>query len=563
MKQGKGLLVGLAVLLTACGPAGSLNVDSGMPGAQISQTKRITVAILGEPHTLSQAINSAGTGSIRGVGEVERMMHAGVTMLDGKGLRVAQLAEAATTVENGLWKVLPDGGMETRWTIRAGAKWHDGTPFSAEDLLFSARVYRDAELALPSNPGFRSITSVEAPDVRTVLVKWDKPYIEADQMFSYGFVLPIPKHLLEAPYLNDKASFLELPYWTTGFVGAGAYRLKEFVRASHMELAAFSEYLLGPPRIDQIVVKFLQDPNVLIANVLAGEVELTLGRGLSLEQAVEVDQQWDGSVVTRPSNWIAHYPQFLTPNPPVVAQLEFRKALIHAMDRMQISNHLQGGRAQVAHSILSYGDPMYSAVESQVVKYAYDERRAQQLIEGLGYQKRADGFFYDANGQKLLVESRTNAGDDLKEKILLATADYWRRSGVDVDVVVSPRQRASDREYRATFPGFDLVRQPFDPIRFLSREAPLPDNSWRGNNRMRYTNPQLDSLIDRYFTTIPLQERTDIVGQMVHILSDQAVALGTIYGAEPTLIGKRLMNVGAELAEGADETWNVQQWDVR
>lgn len=556
-------LAGLAMLATACVPMGFGSEPSAGGGAQVTEAKRITVAILGEPHTLSQAINSAGTGSIRGVGEVERMIHAGLTMVDGKGQRVAQLAEAAPTVENGLWKVLPDGSMETRWTVRADARWHDGTPFTADDVLFSARVYRDGELALAANPGYKSIASVEATDARTVLVKWNKPYIEANEMFSYGFVLPIPRHLLESAYLGNKDGFLELPYWTTGFVGAGAYRLKEFVRASHMELTASTDYVLGQPRIDQIVVKFLQDPNILIANVLAGEVELSLGRGLSLEQAVEVDQQWDGGIVARPSNWIAHYPQHLTPNPVVVAQLEFRRALLHAMDRQQIANQLQGGRAQVAHTILSYSDGMYPAVESRIAKYPYDERKAQQLIEGLGYQRRADGF-YDSNGRKLAaLESRTNAGDDLKEKILLSTADYWRRIGLDVDVVISPRQRASDREYRATYPGFDLVRQPFDPIRFLSREAPLPETSWRGNNRMRYMNPQLDSLIDRYFTTIPLRERTDIVGQMMHILSDQAVALGTIYGAEPTLIGKRLVNVGTELAAGADETWNVHQWDVR
>ena len=556
--------LGLAILVTAaCAPAGSSATPTSPGQPQVTEAKRLTVAILGEPHTLSQAINTAGTGSIRGVGEVEKIIHAGLTMLDAKGGSVPQLAERAPTALNGQWKVFPDGRMETQWTIKAGAVWHDGTPLTAEDLVFSVNVARDETLALPTDPGYKLITSVEASDSRHIVVKWGKPYIEADRLFGYGFILPLPKHLLEGPYNSNPEGLLELPYWTTDFVGAGAFKVHQFVRSSHVELRANPQYVLGKPLIDQILVKFLQDPNVLIANVLSGEVELSLGRGLSLEQAIEVDERWDGRMDGHPSNWVAHYPQFLTPNPAAIKDVNFRRALIHSMDRKQISDRLQGGRAPIAHAILEPANSDYAAVESQIVKYEYDPRKAAQLIEGLGYQKRADGLFYDRLGQKLQVESRTNAGDDFKEKMLLSTADFWKTAGVDVDVVISPRQRASDREYRATYPGFDLVRQPFDPTRFHTKEAPLPETRWRGNNRMRYMNAELDGLIDQYFTTIPLGERRDIVGRMMHILTDQAVALGVIYGVEPTLVGKRLVNVGGDLAEGVDDTWNVQQWDLR
>ena len=74
------------------------------------------------------------------------------------------------------------------------------------------------------------------------------------------------------------------------------------------------------------------------------------------------------------------------------------------------------------------------------------------------------------------VETRTNAGDDLKDKVLLSTGDYWKRIGVDVITFSVPRQQASNREFRATYPGFDLVRQPFDPVRFLSTQAAVPEN---------------------------------------------------------------------------------------
>jgi peptide/nickel transport system substrate-binding protein len=553
----------LSVAIAGCMPSASSPSSTNPGQPTVLEAKRLTVAILGEPHTLSQAINSAGTGSIRGVGEVEKMIHAGLTSFDSHGAVIPQLAEQAPATDNGLWRVLSDGRMETEWRLKPGVAWHDGVAMTADDLLFSAKVARDETLALPSDPGYKFITSIEAKDSRTIVVHWEKPYIDANRLFGYGFILPLPQHLLAEAYAENKEGLLELPYWTTDFVGAGPFQVREFIRSSHVDLRASSAYALGTPKIDQVLVKFLQDPNVLIANILSGEVEMSLGRGLSLEQAIEVDERWDGRMEGHPSNWVAHYPQFLTPNPEVIKDVNFRRALIHAMDRKQISDRLQAGRAPVAHAILPPSAPDYAPIESRIVKYDYDPRRAAQLIEGLGYQKRADGLFYDPAGQKLQVEARTNAGDDFKEKMLLASADFWKAAGVDVDVVISPRQRASDREYRASYPGFDLVRQPFDPTRFRSSESPLPENKWRGNNRMRYSNPELDQLIDQFFTTIPLAARQLIVGGMMHILTDQAVALGVIYGVEPTLIGKRLVNVGGDLAQGVDDTWNVEQWDLR
>src|SRR5207237_10202760 len=133
------------------------------------------------------------------------------------------------------------------------------------------------------------------------------------------------------------------------------------------------------------------------------------------------------------------------------------------LHRQAMSGRLQHGQAPVADAWLDIGDPSYKAIEPSIVKYPFDPRQAASLIEGLGYSKGGDGMYRDASGQQLRIESRTNAGDDVKEKIVLSSADYWQRVGVGVDAVLTPRQLASDREYRATMPGLDLVRQPCEP----------------------------------------------------------------------------------------------------
>ena len=105
------------------------------------------------------------------------------------------------TLENGLWKTTPDGRMETTWTIREGARWHDGALFTTDDLLFTATVGRDREVAILNNAAWASVEEVAALDERTITVRWREPYIDADQLFSHGATLPLPRYKLEAQYL--------------------------------------------------------------------------------------------------------------------------------------------------------------------------------------------------------------------------------------------------------------------------------------------------------------------------------------------------------------------------
>jgi len=549
---------------SSAGPSAPTSSQSDSRPTTSSGSKRVVAGILGNPYTLSQAINAAGTGSIRGVSEAEKLYHMGLVIRDADGRFQPALAEAVPTIENGNWRVLADGRMETTWRIKPNARWHDGTPFTAADLVFTTQVGQDKDVAMSAYPGYKQFDGIEAVDDRTVTVRWKAPYIEADSMFSHEFALPMPKHLLEQPYLADKANFVNQPFWTTDYVGAGPFKMHEFVRDSHMMLDAFDGYALGRPKLDQIEIRFLQDPNVMIANVLSNEVELTIGRGFNLEQVLQVSTMWqNGRMETSPSNWLADYPQSVNPSPAALGDARFRRALLYAIDRQAMSDALQAGQAQIAHMWLEYGDPNWSVIEPKIVKYSYDPKKATSLFEEMGLTRGSDGIYRDASGQRMVVESRTNAGDDLKEKMVLSGADYWRQVGIDVDTVIVPRQLASDREYRANFPGFDLVRQPFEPERFLSSEAALPENRYNGKNRTRYQNPELDGYIERYLTTVPMKERVDALTQVMRLISDQLPALGIFYAPEPKLISNRLVDVHAAHAAAADETWNAHLWDVR
>jgi len=242
----------------------------------------------------------------------------------------------------------------------------------------------------------------------------------------------------------------------------------------------------------------------MMANVLANSVELALGRGPSLEQVMQTRDSWrDGRMETSPSgSWMVIFPQFVNTSPTVVGELPFRRSLLHSIDRRQLVDAFMAGLVPVAHTLVSPSQPEFADIESSIVAYDYDPRRAAQLIEGLGYVKGGDGYFRDASGQQLAVELRTTGDNDIHRKLILPVADAWQRVGVATEPVVVPVQRQREAEYMVSFPGFLMLLQGnylLNLPNLQSSRASLPENNYVPiGNYSRYMNPEFDALIDQY-----------------------------------------------------------------
>jgi peptide/nickel transport system substrate-binding protein len=573
MRPGKQLLPGalltLLILLVGCAPAPEAPYFAARqaPAAAgpAATPKRATVAMMGNPNLLITGFSS--DHQIVGHDEFTDLISRGMSIRDAEGKLIPQLAEQVPSLENGLWKLNPDGTMETIWKIRGDARWHDGTPVSSADFLLASRVIREPELPTEPPDAFNFIDTIEGPDAQTVVVRWKRPYVYADAMFGRTREvtnLPLPAHLLSKPYAESPATLFQDPYWGDGFVGTGPYVVKTWERGSFVVLTANDRYVFGRPKIDELTVKLISDANTLGASLLAGDIDRTLGRSLSLDQAAQIQGRWSGGdVIPFLSSWLAVWPQFLNPNPPVIGNVQFRRALLHAIDRQQLVDTLQYGLTSVADSYLAPHDPDYQDTAGGIVRYPYDLRQSAQLIESLGYTKGPDGYYRDAAGQRLGVELRSTQSDDLQLKTAFSTADFWQKAGVAAEVLPSPLQLQQDREYRATYPGFESVRQPNELasiLRFHSSRTPLAENRFVGNNRVRYINPEFDVLVDRYQATIPRPERMQIGTQLVRHFHENLMALGLYYQAEPHFIAHRLRNT---TVNKGSETWNAQEWDVQ
>lgn len=237
------LLVGATLVLAACRPApDATRAASGGTVPQQSASKRITAAIMGDPRTVRNVINAAGgSGSTPGVDAVEQLVNVGLAIENAQSRWEPRLAEQVPTIENGQWKLLPQGGMELIWRIRTDAQWHDGTRVTAGDFVFTALVGQDSETPMFRDQMYRLIESVDAVDSQTVLVRWKAPFIHAERMFNTTQTYPLPRHLLEATFTAEKANFAQLPFWNDEFIGTGPYRIKEWVRGSHMVPEAGSD----------------------------------------------------------------------------------------------------------------------------------------------------------------------------------------------------------------------------------------------------------------------------------------------------------------------------------
>jgi len=526
--------------------------------------KRLTIAILAEPESFYRPLLSLGhTGQ---AGDVADLVTGGLTVADDHKVLHPQLASAVPSLENGLWRLLPSGGMELTWKLAPGARWHDGTPLTSADILFTSILSRDKELPEFGSSANDLIESLEATDDQTVVVTWKKPYIWADRMFASranAFAPPLPRHILEPAYTSSKEGFRQLPFWSQQYVSSGPYRVQELVPGSHVVLQAFDQFVLGRPKIDQIEVLFLSDANTLTSGLLAQTTDLTLGSSLALDQALAVRDQWtSGELIINYSSWIVAFPQFLNPNPPVVLDVRFRRALLQATDRQAMADEIQAGMVPVAHSYVSPDEPEYGATESRAVRYPYDPSRAAQLMEQIGYQRLPDGGWRAADGQRLSMEVRTTASPAIHGKAFFPLIDYWQRLGIEIDPVVIPVQRLSDQEYRMTMPTFEMIRFPNgaeNVWRLASSQAPVPENRFNGGNRSRYMNPEFDALVDRYLTTIPWDDRMQVLGDIVNQISDQLIMMGLFYDVKSFMVGKRVS--GFTPADNA--SWNAQAWDLK
>lgn len=552
------LVICLPVIVSACAPPSSGDRgQSAAPGAP-SAPRSIAVINSGIPTGLDNRFVVTSNNAAR---IVLGLYEGSLISSDNQNNRMARLAEAIPSLDNGLWKLNADNTMETRVTIRPGTLWHDGTLLTTKDFLFNDEVYMDRTLPQTIISARTFVEKIEAVDERTLIVKWNQPYILAD-IYSPNMM---PAHILEPSFRQDHQNVTSHPWLTTEYVGTGPFKVKEFVPGTHVDLSAFDGYVLGRPKIDQIQVKFIVDGGTMLANMLSGAGDLATGTGPNVAQAQELkSQNWDGQIGANIGSTYVHlFVQYIEAFPGLITDKRFHKGLMYALDRQELVDTIQNGYGGIAEIPWPTTDPNYPDYLRAVEKYPYDPQRAAAMFQSLGYAKGPDGYLRNTStGQRLEpIEFRTTAEQPFQVRMLAAMSDYFKSAGLDINQVPIPQERTSDRVYRVTNPGMEELQFGYGPstlIGFMhSSKLPTAENRYTTGNYPRYASAPWDALIDKYAVTIPMNERKQILTQIFQHLNEELPDMSIIYGVSVQFASKRL-NVPE-----VNPIWSAETWDLK
>jgi peptide/nickel transport system substrate-binding protein len=567
-RPGAVLLFVFVILASACtgspSNTGAPTTSGSAPPAAPTRTAVFLTHV--EPISLSEhrALYTTGSNPV----DAKRLFNASLTLSDFQGVAQPYLAERKPELNTDTWRVFPDGTMETVYTLRPGLTWHDGTPFTTEDMVLSWRMSKNPDFGVAGLVPMKWVEEVVPQDARTLVVRWNSTYPMADTFNGRDWA-PLPSHILKNAFESQSPqAFLNLPYWTHEFVGLGPYRVERRDPGSFIEGVAFAGHALGRPKIERIQVRFAGDPNAALSSLLAGEAHMTLDNTIGFEQGAFLKREWAqrnaGTVLLSPNNLRYVQIQFKLEyvSPREIMDVRVRKALAHAIDKQALLDAVQGGEGQVAEAMLPPLVEYSDAALRSATKYPYEPRQTARILEEAGFARARDGL-YALGGETFRPELRASASDqNAREQAIIA--DGWRRAGIDVQSRLLSEVEQNDRELRSTYPAFataDTVNleERTVYVKLYGPNGATPANRWSGSNRGGWQDPRFDQLYDELTTNLDRAARNAAIVQAVKLVSEEVPLYPLYYNYDVRAHAAALRGPQAYAPSG-EATWAVETW---
>jgi peptide/nickel transport system substrate-binding protein len=502
------------------------------------KTATVIYAVSSNPATLNPLLDDSGASQ-----SGYELLFEGLVKPDPRtGTPVPSLAAS--------WDQSPDGLIWT-FRIRPDVKWHDGQPFTADDVKFTFGSIQDPKTRTPYRSRFSNIASFDSPDPSTFVVTLkaaDCPFLINTMQTPI-----VPKHLLQS-----SADINTDEFNSSRPVGTGPFMFREWQRSDHLTLAANPSYWRGRPKIDQWIRRTVSDDNVLQALLKTGEIDyanVSFGVMQELEALPNLTLQSVASPIL--ITFIAY-----NLDRPFFQDKRVRQALTQALDRQGMVSSLLYGQGEVLDSSL----PSVSwASTLNVPRFPYDADAARGLLHQAGWSAGADGVL-QKDGLRLAFAISTNSSNKERTSIATIAQDAWRKIGVEVQVELL--------ETNAFFAKYQQTRD-FDAI--VAGGAGLtidPDqtNFWSsksipsGTNFVHYSNSQVDQLLDQARTAPGCDPaaRKVYYEQIQQILADEQPFTFLYTAKTGVFINKRLQGAQISPWVGASPfiAWSILDWTV-
>ncbi len=540
---GLSILLGISALALLAGLNSSVSVTVPAIGGELIEGQVGSARFINPILTISQADE-----------DLSKLVYAGLTRTLPSGI-VPDLAESYSISED---------GMTYTFTLRPDATFHDGTPVTADDVLFTVASAQNPDIKSPQRANWEGV-QVSSPDSRTVIFKLTHAYAPFIENTSLGI---LPKHIWQSVPAE------EFPFSpvNTHPVGSGPFLVKNVSvdttgTATRYELVPFADFTLGKPYLKRITFIFYPNQEAMLKAFDAKKIDAITGVTPANLAALK-RPGFDFVHVPLPRVFGVFFNQSRTP---VLADASVRAALEAAVDKQNIVDSILGGYGAVLEGPIPPGVIGTSVPATPTPYKVTSETPAATLSTSTANAANAiltrGGWTFDeANGvwmKKKLELSFTISTAD--EPGLVATvnalAEAWRAAGIKVTVQIYSLSELNTnvirpRSYDAILFG-EVVGRTADIFAFWhSSQRNDP-----GLNLALYTNSRVDSLLTEARATSNAQEREKLYTQFTTAISKDNPAL-FLYAPEFLYVVPQEMRgiaLGA-LTTPSERFLNVYEW---
>lgn len=437
-----------------------------------------------------------------------------------------------------------DDGLEITFNLREGVNWHDGMPFTCDDVAFTA-MNMWKELLNYSTTLQQNLESVDCPDPHTAVFNYSKPMpleLMVAAMPDLGH--PMPKHLYEG------TDILKNPL-NTAPVGTGPFKFVEYERGQYVIAERNDDYWRGEeyPYLDRVVWRFMKDRSAAAAALEAGEVHESGFIGVSMADIDRLSKDDRFTVGTQGyENNVAHTTVEFNHRNPALADLRVRQAIAHGLDiDYAIQTIMRGFAKPGLGPVPSTGGINYT---DDVQKYPYDKEKAMALLDEAG-------FTPDENGVRLKLRHRPAPWAEYTQLWAEYYAQAMKEIGIDVEILTNDAPGFLTGVYRDgdfdTANGWHQFRS--DPavstMVWLRSGAPV-GTPW--TNQFGWQSDEIDQMIDNAASELDPEKRA----AMYHTIQARSMEeLPVLFAIEHPFISvtsKKLRN------HHNTPRWNSSSW---
>ncbi|QSZ26782.1 ABC transporter substrate-binding protein [Aceticella autotrophica] len=472
-----------------------LSLLSGCGANKSSQTTKSSET----PSQLVIPVDSefmAGNILNMGGGPTGSLIYEGLVTKNRQGSYDAWLAKNWKSTENGkIWK----------FNLVENAKWHDGVPFTSEDVKFTYDYAKEKKIMILSYLPM-TVDHVETPDKYTVVffLKSSNPAF-LDHLSHCPGIPIIPKHIWEN--INDPEHYEDKQY-----VGTGPFKYENRIPGDMVKLVANQDYHGNKPHIKEIVLKVIKNKDAQILALKSGTVDVVCG----ISQAVANSLKDNKKIVVYNIPSTNGYELGFNVNKYPTNMIKFRKAMEYAIDKDKICKIVFGGNAKPANTFLM-PEVAHDYVKTDIRKYEFNLKKCKDLLNEAGFVEN-NGVLEGPDKKKVQITIPTGGkAGSVDNNLAEVIKNDWTQLGIDVKIKQVDFNQWFNEVHKneVFFVGMPwLMHDDPDDLSHFGSKSFFGKDNWYG-----YSNNEYDQLIKQLQNTTNKEDRKKIAYQMQDILA--------------------------------------------